>query len=221
MLLVGLALVFLNPPGPSMPPPPTMQVAFVELAPLSATATAARAADPPAPSPVKASVSRSAKPTPTPASAPHIAARVVAKAFEPTLAAGPSSGLDISDLAERLGRRLRTNRPAPATWRAGCRAPFAAIRWCGPPYWPRPARRSWSGTETGFRAAARTARASPPFAKRSCGRVAFAPQACRTQIGARHHPAVDERRARIGQAGCRIKGLAMVRPAGTAIVSTV
>ncbi len=71
-----------------------MDVAFVELP---------RPPPPPAPpepspSPVK-STAPVTKPAPVRASAPRLAARVVARATAPTLAAGPSSGLDIADLA--------------------------------------------------------------------------------------------------------------------------
>jgi hypothetical protein len=94
-VVVGLALVFLDPAGPTPPPSPPMDVTFVELAlpppPAPAPPTPAR-------SPVKSAASR-ARPTPVRASAPHIAARVVTNPTGPTLAARPSSGLDIADLA--------------------------------------------------------------------------------------------------------------------------
>ena len=74
-----------------------MDVAFVDLTP-SPPPPPPPAPPTPSPSPVK-SAAPVAKPAPVRASAPHLAARVVAKAQAPTLAAGPSSGLDIADLA--------------------------------------------------------------------------------------------------------------------------
>jgi hypothetical protein len=76
-----------------------MDVAFVELAPPPPPPPAPA---PPTPTPAPSSVrspTPPTKPTPARASAPHIAARAVIRATEPTLAAGPSSGLDIADLA--------------------------------------------------------------------------------------------------------------------------
>ena len=98
-ILVGLALVFLNPPGPSTPPSPPMQVAFVELPPPQPPPPPPAPVPPkPTPSPVK-SAAPPTKPTPARASAPHLRARLVTRATEPTLAAAPSSGIDIADLA--------------------------------------------------------------------------------------------------------------------------
>ncbi len=99
-LLAGLGLLFLNPPAPTPPPTLPMDVALVELQPPPPPPPPAPAPPTPAPAPTPV---RSATPPKTPtkarASAPRLAARVVANATVPTLAAGPASGIDIADLA--------------------------------------------------------------------------------------------------------------------------
>ena len=99
-----------------------MDVTFVELA---LPPPPAPAPPPPARSPVKSAASR-ARPTPVRGSAPHIA-RVVTNPTGPTLAAGPSSGLDIADLANASDADAGPA-AAIATWRVGCRALSAVIR---------------------------------------------------------------------------------------------
>jgi hypothetical protein len=77
-----------------------MEVAMIDLEPPPPPPPAPAPPKPtPIPTPVR-SATPPKKPTTARASAPHIAARLVSKATAPTLAAAPTSGLDIGDLAE-------------------------------------------------------------------------------------------------------------------------